>query len=128
MSEKLKFKLGNLKKSLDSLNEALRHPVQIDRDRAGIIQEFEMTFELFWKVFQVINDAKGLPSHGPREAFENAFKLGLILEDQIWVQALKDRNQTAHAYDKVFAEAMVGRIRDQYLPLFNETYLKIQKI
>jgi len=96
-------------------------PIQNERDIAGIIQCFEMTFELFWKVFQQLNILQGTPSNGPREALENAFHLKMISNDEIWVSALKDRNLTVHTYDDALAKEMIERVRHHYYPEFQKT-------
>ena len=46
MSEKVKRSIENFELALKKLNEYLSTPVVSDRDRSGVIQAFEFTFEL----------------------------------------------------------------------------------
>ncbi|MHA0110909.1 HI0074 family nucleotidyltransferase substrate-binding subunit, partial [Klebsiella pneumoniae] len=71
--------------------------------RAGVIQAFEFTFELFWKVFQSLALEQGLSTASPKEALKAAFKLELISDETAWLDMLKDRNLTVHTYKEMLA-------------------------
>lgn len=53
------IKLADLKSALKSLKEGVGM-VKDDLDRDGVIQRFEFTFELFWKVIQEYAKYKGV--------------------------------------------------------------------
>src|SRR3989344_3878419 len=90
--EDLKSALKSLKKGFDGAKD--------DLDRDGVIQRFEFTFELLWKVIQDYAKYKGLETASPRDAFRVAGDLGLIDNPTIWFDFLKDRNLTTHIYSK----------------------------
>ena len=48
--------LFNLRRGLAELEGYTALPVEHPRDKAGMIQGFEFTFELFWKTFQKLLD------------------------------------------------------------------------
>lgn len=99
MSErKLQDSLGNLASALENLERA----VQISRDRElvaeGTIHRFEMTIELFWKTLRRALQYEGARVQTSRESLREAFRLGWLDEEQVWLDMLDSRNTTSHEY------------------------------
>ncbi len=94
---------------------ALESPSIIER--AGLIQFFEMAFELAWKLLKDYQEAEGFMIKSPREAIKQAFQSGLIDNGHDWVDALDDRNLTTHTYQEQIAVAVEQKIRKTYFPL-----------
>ena len=69
-------------------------------EQAGIIQFFEMTFELAWKVLKDYLEAEGYIVKSPRETIKQAFQNEIINDGHIWMDALSIRNLTTHTYDE----------------------------
>jgi hypothetical protein len=65
----------NFSLALASLEEFVAEPVRTHRDKAGIIQAFEFTYELAWKTFQRLAQNEGLQVASPRQAFSSACRL-----------------------------------------------------
>ncbi|WP_200086690.1 HI0074 family nucleotidyltransferase substrate-binding subunit [Salicibibacter cibi] len=63
-------------------------------ERAGLIQLFEVTFELAWKVFKDYLEAEGYIMKSPRQTIKQAFQMGIIEDGHTWIDALSDRNLT----------------------------------
>jgi nucleotidyltransferase substrate binding protein (TIGR01987 family) len=91
-------------------------------ERAGIIQFFELTFELAWKVLKDYEEAEGIVVKTPREAIKYGFQIGLISNGHDWMAALQDRNLTAHTYNEATAIAVESSIRNDYFPLLADLY------
>ena len=106
--------------ALKSLRAAVAAPVTEDRDLAGIIKNFEFTYETGWKYLRAQLDQQGVGSNTPREAIESAFRAKMIDDEQTWLAIMKDRNLTLHTYDRAFAEAIVERIKGQYMAIFEK--------
>ncbi len=85
-------------------------------ERAGIIQFFEMAFELAWKLLKDYQQAEGFEINSPRSALKQAFQNGLIEDGHRWIQALDDRNLTTHTYNEATAIVVEQKIRDDYYP------------
>jgi nucleotidyltransferase substrate binding protein (TIGR01987 family) len=81
-----------------------------DRDRDSAILRFELTYEVMWKHLQTLAHEQGLESNGPRQAFENAFRLGWIADEYVWADAIKARNIAVHVYRETFAQELGGRL------------------
>jgi len=109
----------NFAKALAKLNEFVATPIVTERDRAGVIQAFEFTFEQCWKTFQRILVAQGYDAHSPRESLKGAMQLKIIQasDEEIWLQMLRDRNLTSHLYHEKLAIEIADRIVNDYLPL-----------
>ena len=119
--------MRNLTLALHSLEQFLAEPVRTNRDKAGIIQAFEFTYELAWKTFQRIAQADGLQVATPRQAFASALQMGFIPpdEDAVWLGMMQDRNLTSHTYHDNLATAIVHRVRTSYLPTLQVTVARI---
>ncbi|MFC3852746.1 nucleotidyltransferase substrate binding protein [Salinispirillum marinum] len=94
---------------------AIQQPSVVER--AGLIQFFEMAFELAWKLLKDYQQAEGFEINSPRTAIKQAFQSGLLEEGHLWIQALEDRNLTTHTYNEVTAKLVEEKIRQQYFPL-----------
>ncbi len=114
--DKVTDSLANLELALNNLERFLDEPIVSDRDRAGVLQAFEYTFELSWKAAQKIGADQGLSAQSPRQALKAAFQLGLIPldEEETWLSMLNDRNRTVHTYRAELAQEIFERVRDRY--------------
>lgn len=108
----------NFGKALAKLQEFAAMPVANDRDRAGIVQAFEFTFEQCWKTFQQIAASQGLTVGSPRQSLQAAVQLGLIAaaDEETWLDMMRDRNVTSHLYHEAWAREIADRIVSRYLP------------
>jgi len=104
MQEDIRWKqrFQNYGKALMLLEEAVDANRTAEREliKAGIIQYFEFTHELAWKVMKDFLEYEGMTGIvGSRSATREAFNKGLIEEGQAWMDMLETRNITVHAYD-----------------------------
>lgn len=84
------------------LKAAVAKPDYSELERAGLIQIFEYTFELGWKLMQDYAREAGYTVNSPRESIQQAVVAGLISEADgyEWLDALKQRNLLSHTYDE----------------------------
>lgn len=122
-----KQRFVNFEKSYNLLNQYVNQPIETDLERAGIIQFFEISFELSWKLMKDYLEAQELSVKSPREAIKQAFQIGLIDDGHIWIDALSDRNLTVHTYDEKIAKKMVNDIIKVYFPELKKLYNKLVK-
>lgn len=93
---------------------AIQHPSEAER--AGLIQFFEISFELSWKVLKDYLEEEGFTISSPRDAIKQAFQINIINDGHVWIEALKDRNLTVHTYEEKIAIAVEKKIRGTYFP------------
>ena len=118
MDVKFEKRFESFKNSLDSLTEARKRDMEDSFVLSGTSAKFSITFDLAWKVMKDIlvqhYAMTGFVSGSPREVLRTAYKAELI-EDDIWMEMLKIRNQLVHDYDGVIVKEYCQRIVQEYI-------------
>ncbi len=87
----------------------------------GLVQRFEYTFELAWKVLQDLLVYKGYEFMlGPNGTMKMAFEDGLITNHDGWRKMAKSRNTLSHVYDEEEVLPIVRLIYSDYAPLLKQ--------
>lgn len=117
--------LYRLGKAVEIVTEQISEDEEVDDLlKEGLIQRFEYTHELAWKVMKDYAEYQGYTDiRGSRDAFRKAFDMGLVT-DKSWMDPIIDRNLTSHNYDEDTAEDICENIVDVYYPLF----VKFEKV
>ena len=130
MEEDIRWKqrFSNFQKALSQLTEAIEtngvNPIDIIKE--GIIQRFEFTHELAWKVLKDYLEYEGFQNiTGSRTATREAFNKGLIQNGQIWMDMIESRNLTVHTYQHTILEEEFLKIIKIYFPQFKEFQSKM---
>ena len=113
----------NYQKALTQLNQALADYDDTAPDiiKEGILQRFEFTHELAWKLLKDYLEFEGHQQiTGSRSAVRLAFNMGLIEQGQIWMDMIESRNRTVHAYDATVLTQELAKVRHQYASCFNQ--------
>lgn len=111
---------SNFDKSYQLLSHSLEIPSPNETEQAGIIQFFEMTFELAWKLLKDYLLEEGLKPKSPRQTLKQAFQIEIIRNGRLWLEALEARHATLHTYDENTAIDIEQKIRNDYFPLLVE--------
>lgn len=114
------LELSNLEKSIQVLSDSYERSedkllmstldeVTQDVIRSGVIQNFEIVYELSWKYIQrwVKINVSHEDSTSPRtrkELFRTAFKFNLINDPPSWFDYSDARNSTSHTYSRSKAD------------------------
>ena len=114
--------LSNFKLALKALITAAQTPVTEPRDLAGIIKDFELTYELAWKTLKKFLELQGHETSSAKDVISQAYQLQYISDQKIWLSIIQDRNLTVHTYDEGFALEMVNRIKTQYVSEFESLF------
>ena len=122
-----KQRFENFDKSYKLLKKYSNQPITTELERAGIIQFFEMTFELAWKVLKDYLESEGYMVKSPRETVKQAFQIGLIDNGYVWIDALSNINLTTHTYDEELAEKMTKEILLAYLPELDNMHNRLSE-
>lgn len=119
-------RFDNYRKALRLLGQAVEIVSQrVNGDEAvedllkeGLIQRFEYTHELAWKVMKDYAEYQGYTDiRGSRDAFRKAFEMGIIT-DKRWMESIADRNLTSHNYDDETLKTLCSTITNVYFLLF----------
>ncbi len=111
--------LNRLKKAFSTLKDGvLQAKTQLEKD--GVIQRFEYTFELFWKTLKIILSYLGIECYSPRNCIKEAFRQGLIEDDEIFLDMLEDRNLSSHIYEEDSVEEIFRRIKEVYVDVLEK--------
>lgn len=113
-------RFANYEKFLGHLKTTVEKEDLNDIEKAGLIQFFEVTFELSWKVMKDFLTAEGYEVKSPRDSIKTAFEYGLIENGTLWLEALEKRNLASHTYDDNILEELEELIIHTYYPLFND--------
>ncbi len=123
-------RFANYKMALSKLSTAVRLLKPLIADESflttddgelqveGLIQRFEYTHELAWKVMKDYAIYQGYQDiNGSRDATRYALQTNLIA-DQNWMQMIASRNRTSHTYDNDTAKEVLMSVVEVYFQLF----------
>lgn len=87
----------------------------------GLVGLYEICFEQSWKMMKEI-----LQSHGyeegatgsPKIILKTAYKAGMIKDEDLWLQALQERNNVTHSYNQKIALQIVVQAKENFYDMF----------
>ncbi|MBC5842199.1 MAG: nucleotidyltransferase substrate binding protein [Flavobacteriaceae bacterium] len=95
----------------------------------GVIQAFEVSQELSWKVLKDFLEDQGKTDlFGSKNAVREAFNVGLITNGAVWFDMIKSRNLTSHIYDHSEILAILDIILNDYVTEFKVFENKMQSL
>ena len=90
-------------------------------EKQGMIQAFEFTYELAWNTIKDFFEYKGESDIlGSRDAFQLAFKRGLVANGEDLLSAIKSRQLSSHTYNEEYADQIYNDIINKYCSVFGE--------
>jgi nucleotidyltransferase substrate binding protein (TIGR01987 family) len=122
-------RFANFKRAFLLLREAMEQDIdklnQLEKE--GIIQRFEYTFELAWKVLKdrMEHDGLVIDKISPKTVIKQAYAAKYINDAETWLKMIGDRNLMSHTYDFLKFEAVIKTIASDYLPMLQEWYLQL---
>ena len=121
--------LAKLVQAVELLSKQTEREEEVDELlQEGLIQRFEYTHELAWKVMKDYAEYQGYTDvRGSRDAIRKALEMGLI-DDRRWMETIEDRNLTVHNYDNEIASEIYENIMKAYSPLFVDFAKKMQSL
>jgi nucleotidyltransferase substrate binding protein (TIGR01987 family) len=133
MQIRYKQRFSNYKSALGHLKDAvnLRDKRELSYlEKQGLIQAFEFTFELSWKVLKDFFEYRGNSQkiYGSRDAFMEAISMGILSNSHSWMKMIKSRNLTSHIYDEDLIEDIIKEICDDYIIRFGEFEKYMEKL
>lgn len=128
---KLKAKIDNFYNALQRLKEAISELEKSNANdvvRDGVIQRFEFTYELAWKTTKEYLEDLGITDrNSPKAVIKEAFAQKLIINEEVWLLMLKDRNMTSHIYKEEMAQEIADRIKKLYVKEMEDLLIQISR-
>ena len=125
-------RFSNYQKALAQLNDAVSLSQSRELsllEKQGLIKAFEFTHELAWNMLKDYLTYQGNQEiRGSRDAFREAFKVGLIHNGEVWMETIKARNITTHTYDEIVVQRAFETIVHDYILLFQDLLTEFEKI
>jgi nucleotidyltransferase substrate binding protein (TIGR01987 family) len=126
------YRFDNYKRAFGLLREAMeiiesRPLTQLEKE--GVIQRFEYSWELAWKLIKDYLEHEGvvLDKITPAAVLRAGFEARVISNGDVWMQALDARNKMAHSYNFKQFETVIAQIRTSYFALFDELHLSMME-
>jgi nucleotidyltransferase substrate binding protein (TIGR01987 family) len=119
-------------KALRQLREAVelaqKRPLS-KLEEQGLIQAFEFTHELAWNTLKDFLEEQGVHDlYGSRDTTREAFKTGLIVNGEAWMNMIQSRNLTSHTYEEATAKEIVSAVRKTYYAEFETLRVKLERL
>lgn len=126
--EQLEITFQNLKIIIDAYNKE-KDSIIKDGLRDSIIQRFEFTTELSWKLMKrYLDENLMIEQYSPRSVVKESYKQRLIEDGEIWLDILEDRNLTSHTYDENTANKIRDNITNNYVDIFEKFIKRIKEL
>lgn len=118
-----KQRFQNFEKAYLSLLEAMLRKDLNELERNGLIQRFEFTIDLAWKVSKDFLEEKGFAfKPSPKDTFRHAQQAGYIDYAQPLIDGLAIRNELSHDYSGEKFERSEGELRSYIFPAIKKLY------
>lgn len=122
-------RFNNFEKALKQLSRFIEKGQLNEFEKQGLIQSFEYTYELAWNTIKDYFELQGeINIMGSRDAFRVAFRRGVIIEGEIWMDMIKSRIASTHTYKEEIAEKVADDITKLYFAEFNKLYNYFAKL
>ena len=125
-------RFNNYKKALKQLMEAVELTKERELsnlEKQGLVQVYEFTQELSWKVLKDFMQSRGIQDlYGSRDTVREAFRIGVIENGNIWMDMIKSRNLTSHTYNETAIEEIIDLIVNKYYEEFKIFNQKMDKL
>jgi nucleotidyltransferase substrate binding protein (TIGR01987 family) len=117
--ERIKEKFAEYRKAVNKLKEALDEDASNPLLYDGVMQRFEFTYEIAWKLMKLYLEFEGIATvNSPWAAFKEAFAAGIITDGETWIDMINARNLTVHIYNEQMAKEIYNKVKDKYYPVF----------
>lgn len=115
-----KQRFSNYQKALSQLGKFIEKGDLNQLEEQGLVQAFEYTYELAWNVMKDYFTYEQADENvtGSRDAIRLAFKRGLVVDGENWMDMIVSRVKSSHTYNEDTANEIVAKIIGSYFDLF----------
>jgi nucleotidyltransferase substrate binding protein (TIGR01987 family) len=110
-------RFSSFEKAFSKLKDAIEEKDLNELERNGLVQRFEFTLDLSWKVMKDFLEYKGFSfKPSPKDTFRQAFESGYIGNAQALIDGLVIRNELSHDYSGEKFEKSEKILRTEVFP------------
>lgn len=80
----------------------------------ALIQSYEVTCELAWKVLKDYLFENGISVSLPKQVVKEAFNKNIIQDGQLWIDMIEARNATSHEYNLEKVSVLLTNISSNF--------------
>jgi nucleotidyltransferase substrate binding protein (TIGR01987 family) len=117
--ERMEERISDYLKAFGQLEKAARQPKD-EYLRDSVIQRFEFTHELAWKMLKLRLEQEDIFALTPRETMQASLQAGFIADGNAWSDLQKMRNLTSHTYNEDLADQVYSFVVEQGVALFHQ--------
>lgn len=122
-------RLANFNKALLQLKKFFVKVELNDLEEQGLIKAFEYTYELAWNTIKDFYEEQGeVAIQGSKDAIRLAFRRGLVVDGEAWMEMIENRKLTVHTYNEATAAVIASLIKKKYFYLFLSLQENLEKI
>jgi nucleotidyltransferase substrate binding protein (TIGR01987 family) len=118
-SERFQQRRADFQKAVARLKEACEQP-ENSFLRDSVIQRFEFSWELAWKMLKLQLAFVGIEALSPRDVIRQSLQAGLIQDGEVWTEAQLHRNMTSHTYDEGLSIRVYSFVQTRGVLLLSE--------
>lgn len=118
-NERLQERIEDYLKAVGQLEKAAQQPKD-EFLRDSVIQRFEFTHELAWKMLKLRLEQENIFARTPRETLQEALQAGFIEDGNAWSDLQKMRNLTSHTYNEPLADDVYDFVSNRGIQLFRQ--------
>jgi nucleotidyltransferase substrate binding protein (TIGR01987 family) len=122
-------KYENFCATLENMKEIYQYEEPYDNVvLTGLVGLYEICFEQAWKAMKELLEMHGYEegaTGSPKMILKTAYKSGMIQDEDLWLQALQERNNVAHSYNQNIAIEIVRLAKSEFYNMFCELQKEI---
>ncbi|KAF3983449.1 MAG: nucleotidyltransferase [Methylococcales symbiont of Hymedesmia sp. n. MRB-2018] len=99
----------------------------VEAYQMALIQSFEITIELSWKMLKDYLQNAGTKVNSPKQVIRQSFQFEIISNGEKWMEALELRNLTTHTYDEETAIKVLNFVSGDFYLIIRDLYFDLKK-
>ncbi len=117
-TQKFNYKAKQLEKAYKRFEDAVSQE-RNEFVQDSVIQRYEFTFELFWKVGKFYLEIQWIQVNSPRAVMKSLYEIGVIDDVDLFLDMMEVRNLSSHIYDEEKSNEIYDFITKNYQHLYN---------
>ncbi|MCB6993997.1 HI0074 family nucleotidyltransferase substrate-binding subunit [bacterium 210820-DFI.6.37] len=105
------------------------HPPYDNVVLTGLVGLYEICFEQSWKMMKEILENHGYNESvtgSPKIILKTAYRANMIKDEDLWLNALQERNNITYSYNQRIALDIVSKAKDNFYEMFCELKKEVE--